>query len=108
MSRVPQQCFGGLLVTLATGIAYQFELQAPRCLKIDPGRAGRRTVRDMIGLAHDLDAVVPEVLERRGKSIDIEGDVVAANITVAGRGRTLIRRFILKNLEIRPPPATQE
>src|SRR4051812_27904286 len=108
MSRVPQQCFGVLFVTLAAGIAHQFELQAPWCLEINPSRACRRTALDGVGLTHDLDAVVPEMLERSVEIIDIERDVVTANVAVAGRRRTLVRRFILEDLEIHSTTAAQE
>src|SRR4051812_32213875 len=94
MSRVPQQCFGVPFVALAVRIAHQFKLQAPRCLEIAPSGASRRTVFDEVGLAHDLDTMVPEMLERWVEIIDIERDVVTANVAVAGRRRTLVGRFI--------------
>src|SRR5690348_11599403 len=88
-----------LLVRLATGVADQLELHAPRAQEVLPALAGRGVTARMRA-GHQPHALVAQVGDGLVHVVDVEGDMMAAQIAVA-RHRTLAgRRLVLEDLEV--------
>ncbi len=95
------------LVELAVGKAHEFELHAPRCAEIDP-RLPKTVTGALRRFAHDFDIVRPEMLESRIEVVNIEGDMVPTNVTVARIGALTVGRLVLKHLKVRAKPTPIE
>src|SRR5262245_20350989 len=87
--RAPQYGRRALLVGHAVRIADRLELQAPRRLEIHHRLAGRRAFADR---QHDTrrNALAFEIGFRRLDVVDIEGDVIAADVAVLRRHVLLV------------------
>src|SRR5262249_24785146 len=89
--RPPQAHLGAGLVGRAAGVAEQLELQARGGEEVDEGQPGRRPRRQGGRLAQDVDAALAQVADGGGHVLDVEGDVVAADVAVGRAGAGLLR-----------------
>src|SRR5690606_2697436 len=81
MIRIPQQHLGVGFVGLAVGEADQLELHAPRAQKVHPALALAGVSADG-RLAEDLNALGVQVRDGAVEIVDIERQVVSADIAV--------------------------
>lgn len=95
------------LVKLSVGEAHEFELHAPRCTEIDP-RLAKTVTGALRRFAHDFDIVRSEMFESRIEVVNIEGDMVPTNVTVARKRALTVDRFVLKHLKVRTKPTPIE
>src|SRR3954452_5082660 len=85
-------------VRLAVRVADQLELHPPRGEEVDPALAlvGAGTGR---GLTEHLHTLLAHVRDRGVQVVDVEGDVVAADVAVPRRHRVLVGRLVVEDLE---------
>jgi len=96
ISRRPQHHRCRLLVGHPFRIADDLHLQAPGREEIDDALAGGRTLVHRKPTEEGFYALAVEIVLRRFDIVDIEGDVIAADVTVLRRNGFLVGRTVLK------------
>src|ERR1039458_3385639 len=107
MPGMPQLDGGVLLVGLPLREAHELELHAPRAEEVLPALPGRGVAaRD--GAGQQPHALRAQVADGLIHVVDVEGDVVAAQVAVA-RLRALVRQgLVLEDLEVEAEAAAVE
>ncbi len=92
---------------LAAGIGHQLELHAPGRAEVDPALAlARAAARG--GFGHHVDVVFPQVRKRGVQVVDVQRDVMPADVAVARRDARLLGCRVLEHLEDRLSAAAVE
>lgn len=96
---MPQQHLGILLVGLSAGEAHELELHAPRRAEVEPALPGRGAgAGDR--LAHDLHPVRAQVRDGGLQVIDVEGEVMPADVAVARLRCLAVGAVVLEQLDV--------
>jgi len=104
---VPQHHVRLLLVRLAARVADQLELHAPRGEEVDPPLA-LRGVAAGYRPGQDPHALVLEVVDGGVHVIDVEREVVAAQVAVARHRPLVPGRLVLEDLQVEAEGAAVE
>jgi hypothetical protein len=107
MGRVPQPELGVLLVFFTIWKADEFKLHSPRTSEIDPALA-RGCLLTGCSLSHNLYSPLPEIANSHVKVVNVESDVVAANVAVPGLVALPVGGFVQKHLKIGSVPQPVE
>jgi hypothetical protein len=107
MRRMPQPKLGILLVFFTIREADEFKLHSPRTPEIDPALARSCLLADR-SLSHDLDSPVPKIANSQIKVVDVQSNVMAANIAVAWLRALPVGWFVQKYLKIGSVPQPVE
>ena len=105
---MPETSRCSFFVPLAVGETHQLELHPPGSEKIDPVLAGIGSGGAQSWFAEQANAFRFQIGDRRVHVVDVKGEMMAADIAVLRRLEFLSRRFVLKNLEVRPVFAAEE
>jgi hypothetical protein len=80
------------------GIGHELEVSAPGGEEVDPPLTQVRA-RTGGGLAQDLDADRTQIVDGDVDVVDVESEVVSADVAVAGSDGVLVRGDVLEDLE---------
>src|SRR5690606_37235334 len=106
--RMPQVLGCRALVSLALRKADELALHSPRCKEVHPGLTCAWTGVTLPRLAENAGPVLAQGRQRRAEVVDIEREMMAADVAVLGRLATLIRGAVYENLEVRAVATPQQ
>ena len=90
------------------GIGDRLHLQAPGRLEIDDRLTGGGTLGDRNRTEHGPDAFRAQILVRRLDVVDVERDVIAADVAVLRLDDLLVRRLVAEQLDVRAKAAADQ